>query len=109
MREAERQVQFGTLSLRTIANAHQGQLLLEALGDASYHVVQQRAHGARHGAAVGGALDSSAQQLFAIPFDSYRRQKELLQRSQRSLDRDFRFRQAHFDALGHINRILCNA
>src|SRR5574338_345806 len=55
------------LRLGAIADAHQRQAPLEALGDAGDHVMDQRAHGAGHGVGVARVAQRLAQELLALP------------------------------------------
>src|SRR5690606_12670163 len=108
--EAQGQLQgVGALGRRPVADAHDLELLAEALGDADHHVVDQRADEAVHGpglALVVGALDH---QLVAVLADGDATGDVALQRPLGAAHGDVPVLDRHLDAAGHGDGGLTDA
>src|SRR6056297_1542671 len=105
--EPELQIKLAALGLRTITNADKVQLLLETVGNALHHVVDECTHRTCHGGCSARRGLEGQHTFFVLHF--HRRVKIHRQRALGALDLDFLALLAEFDALGQFDRITGNS
>src|SRR3546814_468209 len=106
--EAELQVQGAALHRRTIADAVDLQLLLEAFGDARHHVLNARAGRAPHGARLLAVIGRLHPDLAVGLADLHVPGRPEIQAAQLALRRDQAALDGDLDAGRHIDGVFSN-